>query len=56
MGLSFIINSKLYMQLYGYFITQKSSTVLVKNNNFTLSGGSQNFSKRTAVNTVGYLY
>jgi len=38
------------MQVYSYFIMQNSSTVLVKNNNFTLRGGSQNFSKRTAVN------
>jgi hypothetical protein len=38
------------MQVYGYFITQNSSTILVKNNNFTLRGGSQNFPKRTTVN------
>jgi len=38
------------MQVYSYFITQNSSTVLVKNNNFNLHGASQIFSKKTAVN------
>jgi hypothetical protein len=52
MGLFLIINFKLCMQVYEiiFFITQDSSKVLDKSSYFTLRGGSQNFSKRTAVN------
>jgi hypothetical protein len=38
------------MRVYSYLFTQNSSTVLDKNNNFSIRGGSQNISKRTAVN------